>query len=230
MFFDRKDKKQKKCENCGSKSDGNSSFCPRCGNSFIDTRKEREDFGLLGRNDSDDEEEMSIQGFGVMDKLVSSMFNSLMKNFNKQFKNQFEELADLDDIQVRASPDGRRIEIFGLLTGPNAKRRRAQPVKTEKRQIAEEQLKRMTSLPRATAKTSVKRLGDRIVYELATPGVTSPQDVFVCKLESGYEIKAIGDKKVYVNSVPINLPLKKYSILNNKLMVEFLAGQNFNGR
>jgi len=84
-------------------------------------------------------------------------------------------------------------------------------------------LKKMGSLPRAKAKTSVKRFGNKVVYELSTPGVISAEDVFISKLESGYEIKAIGDKKVYVNSVPINLPLKKYSIVNNKLLFEFLA-------
>jgi hypothetical protein len=55
----------------------------------------------------------------------------------------------------------------------------------------------MGKLPRAKAKSSSKRLGDRLVYELVTPGVTSPKDIFISKLESGYEIKAIGQKKVY---------------------------------
>ncbi len=91
------------------------------------------------------------------------------------------------------------------------------------RPIDWEQLKKMGSLPRTEAKTSVKRFGDKVVYELATPGVNSANDVFVSKLESGYEIKAIGNKKIYVNSVPINLPLRKYSILKNKLLVEFVS-------
>ena len=81
----------------------------------------------------------------------------------------------------------------------------------------------MSTLPREKAKTNVKRLGDKIIYELATPGVSSPEDIFISKLETGYEIKAIGSKKIYVNSIPINLQLKNYSISKSKLSVEFKA-------
>jgi hypothetical protein len=223
MFFGKKDKQTRKCENCGSKTDGDFSFCPHCGNSFADSMREREDFGLLGRSDMiEGEDEMPMQGFGIMDKLVNSMLNSMMKNLDKQFKSQFKEFADMENAEVRTFPNGIKIKISGPFDAANLKKK--QVVKTEKRQIDESQIRRMGSLPRIKAKASVKRLGDRVVYELATPGVTSPQDVFVSKLENGYEIKAIGDKKVYVNSVPINLPLRKYSILKNKLLMEFVAG------
>ena len=87
--------------------------------------------------------------------------------------------------------------------------------------VNEEQIKKMSSLPREKAKTNVKRLGDKIIYELTTPGVTSTDDVFISKLESGYETKVIGGKKVFVNSLPINLPLLRYTIANNKLFLEF---------
>ena len=79
----------------------------------------------------------------------------------------------------------------------------------------------MSNLPRAPAKTSVRRLSDKVVYELSAPGIESVEDVFVSKLENGYEIKAIGGKKVYVNSLPVNLQLKGFSISENKLLVEF---------
>ena len=51
--------------------------------------------------------------------------------------------------------------------------------------------------------------------------MTSTDDVFISKLESGYETKVIGGKKVFVNSLPINLPLLRYTIANNKLFLEF---------
>ncbi len=229
MFFDRKDdKKMRKCEECGGRSEDKFSFCPFCGNSFVDSRKEREDFGMLGRNDfMDSEEETSPQNFGMMDKLVNSMINSMMKNLDKQFKDQFKDIErDLDKTEVKTFPNGIRIKIsgpFGATQRPGIKVRPRKSVRAEKREINESQLKKMGSLPRAKAKTSMKRFGNKVVYELSTPGVLSAEDVFVSKLESGYEIKAIGDKKIYVNSVPINLPLKKYSILNNKLLIEFFA-------
>ncbi|MFH1801850.1 MAG: hypothetical protein ABH864_00190 [archaeon] len=218
----------RKCEDCGSKSEEGFSFCPHCGNSFIDGKKEREEFGLLGRNDYvDQEDEEPMQNFGMMDKLVNSMMNSMMKNLDKQFRGQFKEMdRNLDRTEVKAFPNGIRIKVSGpmnaAVTQPLAKKKKSRVVRKE---IDEGQLKRMGVLPRAKAKTAVKRLGNRVVYELSTPGVVSAEDVFVSKLESGYEIKAIGDKKVYVNNVPINLPLKRYSILKNKLQVEFVADQ-----
>jgi len=79
----------------------------------------------------------------------------------------------------------------------------------------------MSDLPRTEAKTSIRRIGDRLIYELNTLGVNSPQDIFISKTESGYEIKALGSKKVYVNSIQIDLPLRGYALQKNKLLVEF---------
>ncbi|MFH1289789.1 MAG: hypothetical protein ABIH92_00095 [Nanoarchaeota archaeon] len=233
MFFGKKNNKNRKCEACGSKSDGKYSFCPHCGNNFIDGRKDKADYGLLGKDDVDYEDgQIPMQGFGVMDKLVNSMMNSMMKNLDKQFKDQFKDLErDMDRTEVKTFPNGIRIKVSGPFdaNGRMRKHVKQRVKKVQPRQIDEEQLKKMTSLPRAKAKTNVKRFGDRVVYELATPGVISSDDVFVSKLESGYEIKAIGDKKIYVNSVPINLPLSKYSILKNKLLIEFLSEQQPSG-
>lgn len=191
------------------------SFCPYCGNSFLNPQKEKEDFGMLGRNDySDSDMDSFSPGFGITDKLIGSIMKSMMKNLDKQFKDMEK---DFDKNEVRTFPNGIRIKIAGPF---DRKQNKAKKVLV-KRTIDEDQMKRMSSLPRAKAKTSVKRIGDKVIYELSTPGVSSPQDIFISKLESGYEIKVIGSKKVYVNNVPINLPLKRYSILKNKLLVEF---------
>src|SRR3989338_7888799 len=87
MFFNKKSKNQQRCEVCSSRIMENYSFCPYCGNSLV-SKREMEDFGLLGRNDfiDYDDDVFSPQGFGLMDKVVSSMFNSMMKNLDKQFK------------------------------------------------------------------------------------------------------------------------------------------------
>ena len=87
--------------------------------------------------------------------------------------------------------------------------------------LTDEQLKKMSGLPRTKAKMTMRRLSNKIIYELNTPGINSTEDVLLAKLESGYEVKAIGEKKVYVNSIPVNLPLQGFSIQDNKLIVEF---------
>jgi len=215
-----------KCGSCNSKIDKNFSYCPHCGNITLDQNKEREEFGLLGKNDfSNTPDPYGAEGFGITDRLIGSMFNSLMKNLDKQMKSQFKESLSESEhgrTEIKTLPNGIRIKIFGPNNFPQNKKVKQAPRIT----INEDQIKKMSSLPRAKAKTNVKRVGDKVFYELSTPGVSSPQDIFISKLESGYEIKAIGNKKVYVNSVPINLPLKRYSILNNKLLVEFNAGND----
>jgi len=137
-----------------------------------------------------------------------------MRSLDKQFKNADREFTNTE---VKSFPNGIKIRIGPPIPG----KRQTKNNPTLNHVLTEKQLKKMANLPRATAKTSVKRIGDRVVYELSTPGLESKEDVFVSKIESGYEVKVIGNKKVYVNSLPLNLPLRKLSILKNKLLVEF---------
>ena len=214
MFFNNKNVKKVKCENCGSQNEATFSYCPHCGNSFVDSRKEKLDYGLLGREDS--EESLMPENFGFMDKMLNSLVNSMMKSLDKQLQNQFKDANEMDRTEIRTFPNGVKIKISGPFYEKPRKRIKANV------EIHPEKIKKMSSLPREKAKTNVKRFGDKIVYELATPGVSSIQDIFISKLESGYEVKALGDKKVYVNSIPLNLPIKSYSIVNDKVSVEFL--------
>src|SRR3989344_2783600 len=180
-------------------------------------QKEKENFGLLGRNDSIDgeiENQSPFANMGFTDKMFNSIFNTLVKNLDKQMRNQMRNFEEDPHAEVKAFPNGIKIKISGPM--PVQKKK---PSNVFHRSIDEAQIKKMNSLPRAKAKTSVKRLGNKLVYELNTPGIASTEDVFVSKLESGYEIKVIGNKKVYVNNFPINLPLRKYSVEQDKLLI-----------
>jgi len=172
------------------------------------------DYGMLGVGDEIIEEEEA--DFGITDRIIGSLMNSLMKNLNKQFR-QFDK--GIDGPGVKNYPNGIRVKI-----GPSTPTRRKSEKSLFNKQISEKQLERMSSLPRIEAVTKVKRLNDKIVYELNTPGIESADDIFISKLESGYEIKVIGEKKVYVNSLPINLPLMSLSMNKEKLFVEFSVG------
>jgi len=217
MFFSKKDK-TRLCENCGSKTEKKNDFCPRCGNSFIDAEQEQEDFGLLGRDDFTSPMQNPAANLGITDRLFSSIFNNLVKTLDRQFQSQLREMERDEGAEIRALPNGIRIKISN---SPNKKHKKEKA--RNKAELTEEQIKKMSSLPRAKAKSSLKRFGDKLVYEISAPGVGSTEDIFISRLESGYEIKAIGSKKVYVNSIPISLPLQKYSILNNKIFFEFSA-------
>ncbi len=221
MLFNKKDKRR--CDQCGESSNQNYNFCPYCGNIIVDHQKEQRDYGLLGRNDSfPSEEGIALpEGFGISDRIFSALVNGIMKSFDKQFKQQMKEMErELNNAnaEITTLPNGVRIKITSQLPSRTNSPPKHQP---QQRRISEEQLERIAQLPKEKAKTTVKRLGNKIIYELITPGLVSVDDIFVSKLESGYEIKAIGDKKVYVNSIPVNLPLKRYLISDDKLFVEF---------
>jgi hypothetical protein len=219
MFFGSK--KEIKCENCSSKFSEKFNFCPYCGRSAVTKEKELQEFGMLGRDDIVNESASSfpLERFGITDKLIGTIMNSLMKNFDKQFSNIDKE-SMFEGTEIQNLPNGIRIRVgMPHQVSPQKQKQKQAP----RKQITQVQLEKMSKLPRAEAKTKIRRLSDKIVYELSAPGIQSPEDIFISKLESGYEIKAIGKKKVYVNSIPISLPLKGYALDNNKLLVEFLT-------
>lgn len=220
MFFR---KKKIRCRNCNSDVEPKFSFCPYCGYSVADKQKEMKEFGLLGKNDNLEPQENierdSSQHFGFTDKIFNSLMNSMMKSLNKQFKEMGrinpEELDVLENASIEQFPNGIKIKIGMPAAG------QPKPKQVKRKEITEAQLEKMSRLPRAEAKTKITRLSDKVIYELAAPGIESPNDIFISKLESGYEIKAIAKKKIYTNSISIGLPLRGFSLLDNKLLVEF---------
>lgn len=214
MFF--KKEKQKKCHACGSKCSDRYSYCPHCGSQIANLDEEIRDFGMLGKNDvvNQTPQENSPPA-GFTDRILDSLIGSMMRSINKQMR---EQLKDMENAEIQPMPNGVRIRIGGPGPMPQANQK---PAQIQRRVLTEDQMKKMGSLPRTKAKTNVKRIGDKILYELATPDVISPADVFISKLESGYEIKAIGNKNVYINSIPINLPIRRYSVVKNRLVFEF---------
>jgi len=199
-------KKKPNCPRCKSKVSDSFDFCPYCGVDMSNPEKDSRDFGMLGKNELVGQPMVGgMGGMGITDKMINSLVRNLFKAFDKQMK----------DLDTNTSSQGypNKIKIrFGFPT---------ENKKESKKQISQEQIKRMTGLPRVEASTDVRRLSDKIVYELKAPGINSADDVFVSKLEQGYEVKAIGKRKVYVNSLPVNLPLKGYKLSDKGLILEF---------
>ena len=209
----------KKCERCAGKVKEDHSFCATCGLDLRNPSTEARDFGMLGKNDSVFGAPL-LGGGGVgMPTDFGNIFAHVMKMMESQLRNINPENLDFGDSkpEIRRLPNGFQIKI-GPAMQPHVHK---QKVEAKPRVISDEQRARMVKLPRAEAKTQVRRLSDKVVYELNTPGVVDVNDIFVSKVESGYEVKAVGNKKVYLNSLQVNLPLRRYSVKDNKLTVEF---------
>jgi len=214
MFFGKKNK-DIKCNNCNSNLIDKFNFCPYCGDPTRNEKEEIRELGLLGRDDFPKTKGFpETQNFGITDKILNSLMNQVMKSFNNM-----QNVKDInqENTKIEQIPNGIKISI-GV---PQQARPRKERTQMIKKVITEEQMKKLSSLPRTSAKTKIKRLSDKVVYELAAPGIESPEDIFISKLESGYEIKAIGKKKIYTNSLSIDLPLRGFSLTDNKILVEF---------
>ncbi len=199
--------KKGNCSRCKGSVKRDFDFCPYCGSDMRNPERDLEEFGLLGKNEFNQAPLVGGGSLGFSDKIFMSIFNSLTRSLEKQFK----EVAREQNTEVQHSPNGVTIRVHS----------HKQPAKPKRRSVSEEQVKRMADLPRTEAKKDVRRFTDKIVYELKTPDVSSLDDVFVSKVESGYEVKAIGAKKVYVNSLSVDLPMMNFGLSENGIVFEF---------
>jgi hypothetical protein len=222
--------KKRKCQKCGKKIEEKYSFCPYCGFNS-NSEDDENNFGMLGKNDFMPAFENSIKlpmGF-------NTLFNSLMKNLSKEFdgelgKNFFDinnnnpKKVKKDGISISISTFGNgapKIKVSPMGNPQKAEtENREAKVKFKNSNFTAEQAKKFSALKRTEPKTNVRRLSNKVVYELDMPEVNSIDNVSIVRLENSIEIKAIGKDKAYAKIIPINLPIKACEISEGKLVLE----------
>ncbi|MFA5060746.1 MAG: hypothetical protein WC494_00320 [Candidatus Pacearchaeota archaeon] len=197
---------KRKCPSCAKNIERKFRFCPYCGESFKKVREEK-DYGLLGREDSPEvfRNEMKLP-FG-MEKIMDSLVKQLEKQMNEMEKSGNGHV-----------PKGFKIKIS---TGnPQIKQvvQNKKPLITNN--FTEEEIRERIKLPKVEAESKVRRLSDRVIYELSTPGVKSPREVIISKLASGLEIKAYSKEKCYTKFIPMTFEIIQFYIKDEKLMIE----------
>lgn len=206
MFF--KKKSRQACNYCSKEIEEKFIYCPYCGKSSLSPEQIQKEFGLLGNSD-EELLENPMAAAGLLSQMIAPMMQGLAKSFMEQMS---------EEAEIQQLPNGISIRMSSV-----ARPKKRQPQKSIKPEITKEQIEKMADLPRATAKTKIRRLSDRVVYDLSIPGIDSLKDIFVSKTESGYEVKVLSKNKVYVNNLPINLPLRQYSFNEDGLSMEFVA-------
>lgn len=212
---------KKICKNCKEKISGKFDFCPHCG--AYNGNNKNEDYGMLGKKDTQDPfEEMGKGLFGGMSgKMLNKMLGSAMKMLEKEMQKNMQN-------QTRINPQT-NFELY-----INGKKINPQNIKVTKKEIPkniitkkvstpqfdEETQKRFSQLEKAEPQTNIRRLSNKVVYEIDVPGVESIKDVSVLKLENSLEIRAITKDKAYKKIISIDLPLKKYKLEKDKLILE----------
>lgn len=218
---------KKRCGNCGEKVEDSYNYCPSCQAPLKDLFEEG-DWGLLGRNDFVEPGEIKLP-MGL-----NTLFNSLLKNLNKQMKDIDQEKENQSKEQ-KVSRKSRGISISISTSGdkpPEIKVRSFGDVpelrekehqirrKAEKINLPVPDSGKFAGLPKAEPKTDIRRFSNKVVYEIKMPGVKSPEDISIIQLENSIEIKALANKKVFYKIIPINLPISKYNLSGGVLTLE----------
>lgn len=191
------------CPNCAKKIKKEFSFCPYCGLSFKNFR-EQEDFGLLGRDDFMDAP-VKVP-LGSIDKIVAPLVKQLMDQFDKEMGN------------VQKSPNGGfKIQIS---TGQPARQNISVQKSEQPVSVGLEEANRRRGLPRKEPESNVRRLSDKVVYEISVPGVKSKQDISISKLENSIEIKAYSKDACYIKTIPLKVDVMDYKIKDGTLFLE----------
>jgi len=154
------------------------------------------------------------------------MINFLLKELDKQFSRiESEKEKTVNRRRIEIPEQGISISISsfdGIVPGMNRKgimKQSPMPVGY----VDENVMKKIAELPKKEAEARVRRMGDKVVYDIHVPGVNSIKNVIVTKLENSVEIKAFSDENVYFKNIPISLPLMGYSLRNERIMLELKA-------
>ncbi len=211
----------KKCPNCNSKIKDNFEFCPSCGND-LRSGYDKDDYGLLGKNDFI-EEQPEITTLG--DKFIEKIFNSATKLLEKQLKSLSEDMNQQPNripmspnLNVQFFVNGKRMMPQNRQMNEPNQNQQIQTNPLSKEII--QKFSRSSKLPKKEPKTKLKRIGNKIVYELEVPGVNDISDILINQLESSIEIKAIADKTVYHKTINLNLPVIRYQLVDGNLFLE----------
>ncbi len=230
--------KKKSCKNCKKKISNQYEFCPYCGNPFKDNSK-NDNFGMLGKNDF-------ISPFNNEIKFptgLNMIFNSLMKGLNKQFRELDKEMRN--DVQQNFNKRKTNVKQFpfkkGISINISTSGNKPPKIKVnsfgndsefkQKQKINEKEvsldnlsnqdLKKISSLPKQEPVTNIRRLSNKVIYEVDIPGVKSIKNISIIKLENSFEIKALVKDKAYFKLIPISLPIINYEFSEGKLILEF---------
>ncbi len=207
--------KQKKCAVCKEKVKNSYTFCPTCGTQLKDYHGK---WGMLGNNDLVPEKPGFIEGFG--DKIINKMISSTFKMLEKEMSKGLMDVQKMPQPRMKLMINGK--EVVPNNSGKNLDKKDPN-VKFLPIEFSGENLEKWKKVKKKEPKSKLKRVEDKIEYEVEVPGVKSIKDISIIKLENSLEIKAVSEKTGYLKRIPIDLPLKKYSLVKGILTLELDA-------
>jgi hypothetical protein len=213
--------KRKKCPKCENKISEKDKFCSYCGFKINGKTEKKEDWGLLGKEDSSENLfENSFLEKGFTGNMLNKILGNTMKVLEKEMR-KIQENPPRPNTKFELFINGKRIDPKNIqVTSKKIERKNKEIQKIE---LPSRIFKNFSKLPQENPKTSVRRLADKIIYELEIPGVKSIEDISISKIGNSIEIKAISKEKAYFKSINISLPITKYNLEEEKLILELEA-------
>lgn len=232
--------KKIKCR-CGKKVNTSFSFCPYCGANLKEKIEEDKE-----KKKRDEQLNAMIKDFEKafdMPFFMKFPFEKLVKSMIKDIEKQFQEYDELlakhsnsvekpkivtsgISINIKSTPEGEPI-IQIKEFGPGSRGEKEikeiegkEEVKLPKVKISEAEAAKRAKLPREEPETKVRRLTDKIIYEISLPGVRDEKNIIINKLQNSIEIKAFAKDKAYFKLIPLGLPIKNYKLEKEKLILE----------
>ncbi len=209
---------KRECKRCGENSNGKYNFCPNCGVPFNGKNQSGDDFGMLGRNDLEFEQEMQNTFFnGFAGGIINRMFDSTMRMLEKEMQKEMKRSMQNPVANFQLFINGKPVK-FENAPGRRIPEKRKAEIKNDR--LPKNTLKDFVSLPRKEPSANVRRFSNKIIYEIEMPGVKSEKDLSITKLENSIEIKAISKENAYSKIIPVNLPVTDYNLSDGKLVLE----------
>lgn len=214
---------KKECSRCGNKVGKKDNFCSKCG-ADTSMNSKKENSSNLGSPDSplpmekQNSQDNPMPGFGG--KMLNNILGNAIKMLEKEMQ---KEMKDIDKNKMNNQNPNFKLKINGKEVDFNqAKKKSPQPKKEIKRnhEFSDEQAKKFAKLKKEKPEADLKRLGNKIVYEINMPDVKSDKDVVIHNLESSIEVKALGKSKAYSKAIPIKMPITDKRLSEGKLVLE----------
>lgn len=207
------------CNKCKRKVSLKYDFCPYCGSS-LNSNSKKEDWGMLGKNDDVNELNKSNSLFGnISEDLMNKMLGGAMRMLQREMQKQMKNKNVKPERNFRLMINGKEVNLNGLPVRKVVKNE-IKPIRLPSI-FSKGNEDKFLKLPREEPNTNVRRLSDKIIYEIEMKDIESIKDVVIVRLENSLEVKAVSKDKSYFKVIPLNLPILNYNLLQEKLVLEF---------
>ncbi len=210
--------RKKECKKCGKKVSGKDQFCSNCGFKLNSNAKEdSQEWGMLGQEDDYVREMNPFENLlgNINSKVVGKMIGTAIKMIEKEIQKEVNEQKKMPQAKIRLSINGKEIEL-----NEDSRKSEKGSCLEIPHNLSEEGIKKISKLPKEEPLTNIRRLSNKVIYEIKMPQVKSFEDISIIPLENSIEVKGVGKNKAYSKLIPLNLPIVGCNLSKGKLILE----------